>query len=107
MKFSQAVYEKLIELVRERPSPYDCKLREHKDQVLQKNLWKTIADLMGDKDITGDDWKKIRRQKRDAFLKKRKELYGQSGSAAKSVYKGPLYDQILFLCDHIPVPRFV
>ncbi|GFO26060.1 hypothetical protein PoB_005256500 [Plakobranchus ocellatus] len=62
---------------------------------------------MGDKDITGDNWKKIWRQKRDAFLKKRKELYGQSGSAAKSVYKGPLYDQMLFLCDHIPVPSTV
>ena len=53
MKFDNQVYEKLIELVRNRPPIYNCRLAEHKDVQLQKNLWKAIADQMEVEGMTG------------------------------------------------------
>ena len=53
MKFSHKIYEKLIDLVRERPSLYNCQLTEYKDHQLQKNAWKIIAEEMGLEDMTG------------------------------------------------------
>ena len=38
MKFSHKTYEKLIDLVRERPALYNYQLTEYKDHQLQKNI---------------------------------------------------------------------
>ena len=53
MKFSQEKYEKLIELVRQRPALYNCQLRQYKDQQLHRNMWRTIAHEMGETELTG------------------------------------------------------
>ncbi len=42
MKFETVVYEKLIEIVRRNKSIYDF-INEHKDFILQKNIWKRIG----------------------------------------------------------------
>ncbi|GFR83512.1 hypothetical protein ElyMa_005977000 [Elysia marginata] len=52
MKFPHKTYEKLIDLVRERPALYNCQLTEYKDHQLQKNIWKNIAEEMGLEDMT-------------------------------------------------------
>ncbi|XP_041368524.1 uncharacterized protein LOC121382909 [Gigantopelta aegis] len=51
--------------------------------------------------LARDDWKKVWKQKRDAFTKKRREIaMCKRGSATKTIKKGPLYDQLTFLVDH-------
>ncbi len=42
MKFETVVYEKLIEIVRRNKSIYDF-INEHKDFILQKNIWRRIG----------------------------------------------------------------
>ena len=53
MKFSHKTYEKLLDLVRERPALYNCQLTEYTAHQLQKNTWKNIAEEMGLEDMTG------------------------------------------------------
>ncbi|GFR64357.1 hypothetical protein ElyMa_003630000 [Elysia marginata] len=102
MKFSHKVYEKLINLVKERPALYDCQLSEYTDAQLRKNLWENIADELGEHDMNGDDWKKIWRNKRDQFLKKyRDTMNSKSGLVAKAIHRGPFFEQMLFLSDFI------
>ena len=47
MKFEKVVYEKLIEIVRKNKSIYDSSMNEHKDFVLQNNIWRRIGREMG------------------------------------------------------------
>lgn len=57
--------------------------------------------------VPGEDWKKVWKNKRDSFAKKRKEMLKcPSGSAAKKINKGPLYEQMSFLIDHLAGRRY-
>ena len=47
MKFETVVYEKLIEIVRKNTSIYDSSTNEHKEFVLQNNIWRLIGSEMG------------------------------------------------------------
>ena len=47
MKFETVVYEKLIEIVRTNTSIYDLSTNEHKEFVLQNNIWRRIGCEMG------------------------------------------------------------
>ena len=47
MKFETVVYEKLIEIVRKNTSIYDSSTNEHKEFVLQNNIWRRIGSEMG------------------------------------------------------------
>ncbi|GFN81292.1 hypothetical protein PoB_000779800 [Plakobranchus ocellatus] len=74
-----------------RSALYNCQLREHKDQQLQRNIWNSIAEEMGQADMTGEDWKKLWRQKRDAFMRKRRELKNKRrGAEAKATFERPI-----------------
>ena len=46
MKFETVVYEKLIEIVWKNKSVYDSSMNEHKDFVLQNNIWRHIGSEM-------------------------------------------------------------
>ena len=47
MKLETVVYDKLIEIVRRNKSIYDSFMNEHKDFILQKNIWRRIGREMG------------------------------------------------------------
>ena len=47
MKFETVVYKKLLEIVRRNKSIYDLSINEHKDFILQKNIWRRIGREMG------------------------------------------------------------
>ena len=53
--------------------------------------------------VAGEDWRKVWRQKRDSFTRKRKELQNlATGVAVHEVRKNVLYDQMTFLIGEIP-----
>lgn len=46
-KLSCVEEENLINLVKQYPALYNCKLKGYKDQTLKNNIWKTIANSLG------------------------------------------------------------
>ena len=46
-KFETVVYEKPIEIVRKNKSIYDSSTNEHKEFVLQNNIWRRIGRGIG------------------------------------------------------------
>ena len=45
--------EKLIELVRQHPLLYDASCPEHKDAQRMRNVWQSIANVMGREKMGG------------------------------------------------------
>ena len=52
-KITASNIEKLIELVRANPAIYDVQLKEHKDSVLLRNIWESIAAATGVEGMDG------------------------------------------------------
>lgn len=44
--FTSEKDEELINLVKQNPSLYDCKLKSYKDIVIKNNIWKKIASTL-------------------------------------------------------------
>ncbi|XP_074027373.1 uncharacterized protein [Leptinotarsa decemlineata] len=69
-KLSCVEEETLINLVKQYPALYNCKLKVYKDQTLKNNIWKTIANSLGRSEADcRARWKNIR----DYYKKKRNE----------------------------------
>ncbi|KAL8595200.1 hypothetical protein ACOMHN_043353 [Nucella lapillus] len=90
--------EKLISIIKEQPAVYDATLPEYKDAQFQENIWLSVAEAMGRDDISGPEWKKIWRNQRDSYVKRKREMRTtKSGQAASRKQKWPLMDLMSFL----------
>ncbi|XP_011693397.1 PREDICTED: uncharacterized protein LOC105453288 [Wasmannia auropunctata] len=92
--------EILIELIKNQPHLYDQSLKEFKDAQLKENSWHGISEIMS-QTVTACQNRWVRLRDRFTKEKRLREAETQSGSEASHRSGFPLYNNLLFLENHI------
>ncbi|XP_022093072.1 uncharacterized protein LOC110980566 [Acanthaster planci] len=95
------ICEILIALVKDNPTLYDVRDKDHKNAAQIARIWKRIADQINYQERDGDYWKKRWRMLRDTYVRKRRTIKTKkSRRDASRAAMWRFYEMMDFLASH-------